>query len=73
MKLEIELATLKNTIRTTTEIHYRGVQVEGQIPKTRETSFYFVCGTEAILPLEVEIWSLRVSLHGVLNDKDYIL
>lgn len=35
------------------------------------TPFLLVYGVEAVLPLEVEIPSLRVSLHGLLTEEDY--
>ena len=38
---------------------------------TGATPFSLVYGFEAILPLEVEIPSLRVSLHGLITDKDH--
>lgn len=38
---------------------------------TGATPFSLVYGCEAILPLEVEIPSLRVTLRDVLSDKDY--
>ena len=38
---------------------------------TRATPFSLVYGSEAVLPLEVEIPSLRVSLHGLITDEDH--
>ena len=35
------------------------------------TSFSLVYGFEAILPLEVEIPSLRVSVHALITNEDY--
>ena len=33
--------------------------------------FSLVYGSKAVLPLEVEIPSLRVSLHGLITDEDH--
>ena len=38
---------------------------------TRATPFSLTYGTEEMLPLEVEIPSLRVSLKGLVTDEDY--
>ena len=38
---------------------------------TRATPFSLTYGTEEMLPLEVEIPSLRVSLKGLVIDEDY--
>ena len=38
---------------------------------TGATPFSLVYGSEAVLPLEVEIPSLRVSLHGLITDEDH--
>ena len=38
---------------------------------TGATPYALVYGAEAILPLEVEIPLLRVSLKGLINDEDY--
>ena len=38
---------------------------------TRATPFALTYGAEAVLPLEVEIPSLRVSLKGLIIDEDY--
>ena len=38
---------------------------------TGATPFSLVYGAEAVFPLEVEIPSLRVSLHGLITDEDY--
>ena len=35
------------------------------------TPFSLVYGSEVVLPLEVEIPSLRVSLHGLISDEDH--
>ena len=38
---------------------------------TGATPFSLVYGTEAVLPLEVEIPSLRISLKNLISDEDY--
>lgn len=38
---------------------------------TGATPFSLVYGSEAVLPIEVEIPSLRVSLQGLVTDEDY--
>ena len=38
---------------------------------TRATPFALTYGVEAVLPLEVEIPSLRVSLKGLVTEEDY--
>lgn len=35
------------------------------------TPFSLVFGAKAVLPLEVEIPSLRISLHGLISEEDY--
>ena len=35
------------------------------------TPFSLVYGSKAVLPLEVELPSLRVSLHGLISNEDH--
>ncbi|WP_233109387.1 hypothetical protein, partial [[Clostridium] innocuum] len=38
---------------------------------TGATPFTLVYGSEAVLPIEVEIPSLRIRMHGLVTDDDY--
>ena len=40
---------------------------------TGDTPFTLVYGSEAVLPIEVEIPSLRIRMHGLVTDEDYRL
>lgn len=55
LQLNLSLWTYKTSVRT----------------PAGTTPFFLVYGCEAILPLEVEIPSLRVTLRDILSDEDY--